>query len=154
MNDAHPLDVLIATDLQITTVPSGHICEALPAAMSHIARVAPRTNGRSTTDDIVAELLTGASTLWLVFSPSQNNMVYGVMITKIVNYPRLRLLNCYYCSGYKLSQWQDDAMAKLRAYAKDAQCERIEFVGRPGWLKALKKYGVQAEYHMYELELE
>ena len=145
---------LIATDLQITVVPSGHISEALPAAIGHIARVAPRTNGRSTTDDILRELLAGESTLWLIFSPMQNNMVYGVMITKIIGYPRIKLLNVYYCSGYKLDQWQDDAIAKLRSYARDAGCERIEFVGRPGWLKALKKYGVTAAFHMFELELE
>jgi hypothetical protein len=139
--------------MNITMVPSGHIVNVLDSVIPHLHRLAPRTNGRSTVDDILQGILSGANVLWLAFEETEDNHIYGVVITNLMNYPRIRSLNIFYCAGHKLRLWQDMMMDVLKRYAKDNNCTKIELTGRRGWLRALKSWNVTEEYVVCEIEL-
>ena len=140
--------------MQITAIPSGHVSNVIPQIMPHLMKLAPRTNGRSSVDDILRELLAGESTVWLAFEPEEENRVYGVSICKVVQYPRARMLNIDYTAGNKLNIWQADMLNTLIRWAKDNQCVRIEFTGRAGWLKVLKPWNVKEAYRTFEIDFE
>jgi hypothetical protein len=139
--------------MQVTTVPSGHVTNVLPQVLPHLHRVAPRTEGRSTVDDILSGILAGSSTLWLAFDETQENRVFGVCLTIWQQYPRMKTLNVTYCAGDDLHLWRDLMMEKLVMYAKDSGCSKIEFTGRRGWLKALASWGVKEAYVVGEIDL-
>ena len=139
--------------MNITLVPSGHVVNVLPEVVPHLHRLAPRTNGRSTVDDILQGILSGANVLWLAFEETENNKIYGVVITNVMTYPRLKTLNVFYCAGNKLRLWQTPMMDVLVRYAKDNGCCKIELTGRRGWLRSLKAWNVQEAYVVCEIEV-
>jgi hypothetical protein len=139
--------------MQITIVPSGHVTNVLPDIIPHLHKLAPRTNGRSTVDDILQGILSGSNSLWLAFEETENNKIYGVVICNLMIYPRIKTLNVFYCAGTVLRLWQKPMMDKLVNFAKDNGCSKIELTGRPGWAKALKAWDVQEAYRTYEIEL-
>ena len=139
--------------MEITLVPSGHVVNVLPEVIPHLHRLAPRTNGRSTVDDILQGILSGANALWLAFEETEGNKVYGVVITNVMTYPRIKTLNVFYAAGNKLRLWQDPMMTVLKAYATDNQCSKIELTGRRGWLRALRAWNVVEAYVVCEIDL-
>ena len=139
--------------MQITAVPVGHVVHVLPQVVPHLHRLAPRTNGRSSVDDILQGILSGTSVLWLAFEETEDNHIYGVTITTVQKYPRCAMLNIWYTAGHKLRLWQDQMMEVLTRYAKDNQCAKIELTGRKGWEKALKAWNVKEAYRTYEIDL-
>lgn len=140
--------------MQITAVPPGHVANVLPQVMPHLVRLAPRTNGRSTVDDILRALLDGSHTLWLAFEENEDNRVYGVTITSFINYPRAKVLNVVYTAGNMLRLWQDRMLNVLHKWARDNHCDFIELTGRRGWLRMLKDWNVEEEFVVCRMHLQ
>ena len=53
----------------------------------------------------------------------------------------------------EIERWKDPMLALLRRWAKDTQCDAIEFTGRKGWIKLFAKDGNQVQWVTCELPL-
>ena len=89
--------------------------------------------------------------LWVVFS-SEEQVIYGYVITEIKPYPNCKMLVVQYCAGEdNHMQFVEDKMyALLDKFAVDMQCAGIELIGRPGWGKHVKKRGFEVQSVMYQ----
>ena len=68
----------------------------------------------------------------------------SVMITEIVEYPRMKALNLLFCGGdySELEQM----LPSLEQFAKHFGCKRLYGGGRKGWLRKIKHLGFETEY--------
>ena len=68
----------------------------------------------------------------------------SVMITEIVEFPQVKVLNLLFCGGdYKELEAM---MPSFEQFAKHFGCKRIYGGGRKGWLRKIKHLGFEQEY--------
>ena len=107
-------------------------------------------NARSllTLDELYTSLKTGTRQLWLIMS---DHDVVGCVITEI--YPTQRGLTC----AMPIAAGRDDhigpCLEVIEAWARSEGCARMEFVGRMGWVRRMKRYGWQTMSMTIEKEL-
>jgi GNAT superfamily N-acetyltransferase len=81
--------------------------------------------------DVVPMLLDGRAQWW--------GLGEGAIVTELVRYPNFNAVNYWLVAG-KL----DDVLAlqpEIERWARMQGCARAIGVGRPGWLRVLRKYG-------------
>ena len=137
--------------LEISLVPLGHIHEVISGVLPYLKESEAWTRGRSTVDDILRFLVSGTMQLWVVFNPEEGK-IYGHIITEIKPYPQCRMLTIQYCAMEPNHMvYVEDRMQELaEKFAKDNGCSGIEFIGRPGWGKHIKKYGYDVQSVSYQ----
>ena len=136
--------------LQISIVPYLDLAFTLPLVSGYLTEAANRTKGRSSLSDIARTVFNGAYTLWLVFDPEAKT-VHGCFITEIKTYPQMKMLCIQHCAidEHHMAQVEEDMQPLAARFAKDAGCDGIEFIGRPGWKKHAEKYGYLAQSVAY-----
>jgi hypothetical protein len=137
--------------LEISFVPNGNISTAIPTLLPYLAESELWTRGRSKVDDILRFLFNGQMQLWVVFCTEEQKL-YGYLITEVKQYPQCKMLVIQYCCiEANHMQFVEDKMQEIaESFAKDMQCIGIEFVGRPGWGKHIKKYGYDVQSVSYQ----
>jgi hypothetical protein len=137
--------------LEISLVPLGHISEVIPGVLSYLKESESWTRGRAKVDDILRFLVTGTMQLWVVFDVEEGRL-YGHIITEVKHYPQCKMLTIQYCAMEPNHMMHvEDRMQELaEQFAKENGCAGIEFVGRPGWGKHIKKYGYDVQSVMYQ----
>ena len=138
-------------NLEISFVPNGNISTAIPTLLPYLAESELWTRGRSKVDDILRFLFNGQMQLWVVFCTEEQKL-YGYLITEVKQYPQCKMLVIQYCCiEANHMQFVEDKMQEIaESFAKDMQCIGIEFVGRPGWGKHIKKYGYDVQSVSYQ----
>lgn len=138
-------------NLEISFVPNGNISTAIPTLLPYLAESELWTRGRSKVDDILRFLFNGQMQLWVVFC-TEKQKLYGYLITEVKQYPQCKMLVIQYCCiEANHMQFVEDKMQEIaESFAKDMQCIGIEFVGRPGWGKHIKKYGYDVQSVSYQ----
>lgn len=139
---------------QVSIIPSGHVCNVLVEVLPMLHKAAKVTNGRMTTDDVLAEILTGQSLMWIAFDSDASNKIYGVLLTKVTGYYRKRLLTVSFCAGERASEWMDSMVRRLFQFGRDQKCDGIEWTGRRGWERFLSKYGLKVKYSLFETSID
>jgi hypothetical protein len=86
--------------------------------------------------DIKEKIRLGMFHLW----PGKDS----VMITEIVEFPRVKVLNILFLGG-KFEELQL-MLPSIEQFAKHFGCKRIFGGGRKGWLRKLKHLGFEQEY--------
>lgn len=137
----------------VSAIPPGHIRNVLPEILPLLDKAAAPSRGRCLPDDLLGDILTGAQVLWCVFDPDQKNKIIGIVITQVIDYRRKRALDIVFCSGMDFSNWGDKMFDMVMRYAGDMKCDLVEFTGRKGWDRVLKKYGMRAGYWRFEADL-
>jgi len=98
-----------------------------------------RSYGRTSTDDLLQECLYEESHLWIFYEEDKYPEILGCGITQINDYPSgLRMLNIDHLAGNHHDKWTQEGLRFVEEFAKDANCDGIEALGRPGfwnWLK-------------------
>lgn len=137
-------------NIAITLVPPGQMTYWIGLLWKYLKKSEEWTQGRANIDDIVRFVYTGAMNLW-VFVDTDTQEAVGQMITEVKSYPRSKKLVMQYCAGQPHAmQFVEDRMhALLVSYAKDAGCDGIEFIGRPGWKKSALSHGYDLEACVY-----
>lgn len=137
--------------LDISFVPKEQIVDHLGALLGFFKESEKWTGGRSTVSDILQSLLAGNTQLWVVFA-EESNHIYGHIITEIKQYPQFKMLVVQNCAMQPhLMQDVEDKMHEIaESFAKDTGCAGIEFVGRPGWGKHVKKHGYDVQHVVYQ----
>lgn len=138
-------------NLELSLVPVGNVSETIPSLLPYLRESEVWTRGRAKVDDVLRFVLTGQMQLWMVFSPEEKQ-VYGHIITEVKQYPQCKLLVIQYCciEDHHMQYVEDKMQEVAERFAKDMGCAGIEFIGRPGWGKHIKKYGYDVQSVSYQ----
>lgn len=137
----------------VSAIPAGHIRNVLPEILPFLDKAAAPSQGRCVSDDLLTDILTGAQVLWCAFDPDNKNKIVGIVITQVLDYKRKRALEIVFCSGSDFLGWSDPMFEMVHRYAGDMNCSLIEFTGRRGWDRVLRRYGMRAAYWRYEADV-
>ena len=119
-------------------VPGGKVLEALRLGLDvGIAKVVHDT-GDETVDQLVTDLVAGRQQFWSI---TEGGTPKGTMITQIVQRPATRALVVTYLAGDDMPSWAEEATRSLDAFARQAECDGIEAIGREGLRKRLLQLG-------------
>jgi hypothetical protein len=81
--------------------------------------------------DVVPMLLDGRAQWWREGD--------GAIVTELLQFPNFNVLNHWLAAG-KLSDTLE-LVPQIERWARTQGCARAVGIGRPGWLRVLKKYG-------------
>jgi hypothetical protein len=135
----------------ISLVPYGMYYRILPSLGRFLEVSETWTKGRANVDDIIAFLYSGQMRLWVVHDP-HNMTAKGYLITEVKAYPRCKMLVLQYCAGDfgSLEEEGDEIFETFERFAKDTDCDGIEFFGRPGWKRHALNHGCTIQTVVYE----
>ena len=125
--------------MDITIVPPENTEEVWPVVEPMIKSALALLNGRYSSVDIFIAIKSGEQTLWVAFD--EDKKVKGCCTVEIVQYPGMKCCNINVIAGEGVNDWLEDSFKLISKYAKEYGCERMEGMGRPGWIKPLKKLG-------------
>ena len=89
--------------------------------------------------DIFDSILKKKMQLWISWN-GKTNVVEAVIVTEIIDYPRLRSCRYFLAGGTNMKSWFNPMKEQIELWAIQNNCQRIELVGRKGWVKWLKDY--------------
>jgi len=135
--------------LDLSLVPHGLIHTVVGQITPYLRISEEWTKGRSSVDDILGFLFSGRMQLWIVLDYQK---IYGHLITEVKQYPRCKMFVVQYCAmePHVMAKVEDKMQELAEKYAKESGCAGIEFVGRPGWSKSMKKYGYDVQSIMFQ----
>ena len=105
------------------------------------------------TKDIFDSILKQKMQLWISWN-GKTNVVESAIVTEIVDYPRLRSCRYFLAGGTNMKVWFNPMKEQIEQWALKNNCQRIELVGRKGWVKWLKDYKQKHIILMKELKNE
>jgi len=94
-----------------------------------------KSNGEYTLDDLYQFLVSDAMQLLVAVI---NDRIVAAINTEIVIYPRKRAVRLINAGGSHLQQWGPELWEFMEQMAQNNNCDLIEAVGRPGWMRFLK----------------
>lgn len=109
-----------------------------------MVREAIRFSGNfSTAEDIKDALHHAEMQLFLAFGHDgdRDNKVWAVVVTRITDLDRLRQLEGIICTGSRKELWVEKMADMMEIFAKQAECDRICMLMRPGWSRVMKQFG-------------
>ena len=109
------------------------------AIWPHVAsllKAACRRTRLNAFEDIEADVLSGRSLLWLVWSGS---VVEAAAATVLINSVIGKVCIITVCGGSGMRRWLP-LLEQIEAYAKREGCARVRIYGRRGWLRVLDGY--------------
>lgn len=65
-----------------------------------------------------------------------------------------RILRVPIIGGVEMAGWEKAFIEAIRNLGRELMCDRVRGLGRPGWKRAWKKFGLHEVYTAYELETE
>lgn len=140
--------------MKFSLLPVSQIAPAIPAILTYLGMSAQASRGRASVEDILRFLLNGQMALWLAYEQADGEpaVVHGFIATEIKQYPQCKMLVIQYCAGRTgaLEAADDLVQQTLERFASDAGCAGIEFIGRPGWRGAARKFGYEVQSVMYQ----
>ena len=89
--------------------------------------------------DIFDSILKKIMQLWISWN-GKTNVVEAAIVTEIIDYPRLRSCRYFLAGGTNMKVWFNSMKEQIEQWAIQNNCQRIELVGRKGWVKWLKDY--------------
>jgi hypothetical protein len=117
----------------------------VPAMVRWLTPVAERTYGRYTVADWIDQALRGEVEVWAGYRDDEPFVAEDpdvVIVTQIVQYPRLRALRIVACGGRRFfALYPEIEDVLLRGFGPRTGCVRYEIVGRSGWQKVLQRFG-------------
>jgi hypothetical protein len=95
--------------------------------------------------------------LWLVMDVinevPMREILLGVIVTEVIDYPSTSSLRIVALGGERFSEWEVQADDLLVDFARRNNLDRIEIVGRKGWVRKLSKLGYEEAYTIVVKEL-
>ena len=134
----------------ISGVPASHLSERIIGRIAPLLETAIQEEHDCTLESLIADLFTQDTQLWVV------NDFEALLLTRIVNRPRRRILNIEWMVGKNMKDWLDDWMPIQMKFAKDNGCERVEFGTQRSVERAVKQMHPEFEpmYTIYRCKVE
>jgi len=135
---------------RIFVIRPGVVADVLPTVYPYLEEMANRTNGRFTVDDIAKRAMEPGCNLWITLDVKGEPN--GAIITKVEQYPRVRMLNMLYMAGETglMADFDSEFNTAVEEFAKFNHCAGVEFGGRSGWKKYVEPYGFKLQSVAYE----
>jgi hypothetical protein len=137
VSEAHQLEPEVKPGLDVAYVPPHLLDPVWPRAGALLMKGLEFAGGRYEIEDVYREIIQYQQHLWIVFDTSSREII-AAATTKILEYPRRRLLSGVFLGGERLDEWADLYLDVLAKFEKDMGCDGLEFIGRHGWTRALK----------------
>lgn len=131
--------------MQIGYVLSEQVGDVWDRVIGWVDEVCDVSNGRSTPAETLDQCLKGMAQLWIAFDPDTMEP-YGYAVSRIVEYPKLRMLLVEQLGGKEFDAWEypiHDALVKM---AQFNDCNGLELWGRKGWVRKMTKHGWEAPF--------
>ena len=132
----------------ISIIPPNRVREVWSRARPHLERAIKFSNGRWTSDYVLASLVLNEQQLWITID--SKDKVIGAVTTQVACYPERTMLAIHFLGGDDFDGWYEYLLATLLRYAKDAGCDGIECVARNGFWKWFKRDGFEKDSSFYE----
>lgn len=107
-----------------------------------VLRSLERINDGATQDSIYLDLIHKDKQLWVAYNEQR---IIGCIITQIISCPELKKLFYYIVAGDDFNSWWHERK-QIEAWGRSQGCTEVEFCGRLGWQKRLKKEGYKTIY--------
>lgn len=107
-------------------------------------------NTRTSSEDILDSLFKEQIILWVII---KDQKICGQYITEVCHYDKAKMLVIDYCAiepflfKNEISTYMVD---QIENYARQLNCNGIEFVGRMGWTPFAKKFGFVQKSIVFE----
>lgn len=125
--------------------------EQWPECEPLVARAMEHSFDDTTTDDILARVMSGNLLMMVVVRGQQ---VEACMCLEIVKRLSGKTCHCMILAGDDLEHW---AVTWMRAWvhiARQLKCDKLSIKGRPGWAKyAAREFGFKHRYTIMSLEI-
>lgn len=123
----------MATDT-LTGIPADWVERVWPAVAPFIERFIEKTGEhRWNLEDIKKAILERDMQLWAI---ENEGLISTVIITEIINYPRVRECSVFMVSGSRADDWRD-SVQEMVVWAAEQGCHYISTMARPGFAKAM-----------------
>jgi hypothetical protein len=83
--------------------------------------------------DLLAMAMRGQVGIWVC---EIDGTARAAIVTEVKQYPRRRILEVMFTGGGNMRDWLSEAIDALDEHARQAGCEHIATIGRPGWARA------------------
>lgn len=120
--------------------PSDRVIDFWPSIVKLLQPAIDRSEGRCTARQVLDLAMAGSSQIWLIVN-RETREFRAAAVTELRPYAGNPMINVSLIGGLDMALWLNIFITELKAYAKHNGAKGIEFLGRPGWLKALKPYG-------------
>jgi len=138
--------------MHIVIVPKNDIDVVFPKVKDYLDKAIRLSGGRYTLEEVKDNIDFRNHQLWIAF---KDNDIYASAVTEFIEYPTgLKSLVGHFIGGKDLEEWKQPIVDSMAQFGKLNGCNRIEFMGRRGWGKPLKKIGWKETYRTYEYSLE
>ncbi|MGB0854956.1 MAG: hypothetical protein ACPGSI_16790 [Pikeienuella sp.] len=131
--------------MMMVPVPAGELDNWLPLITWHLGSFSE--NGLHEPEDFIADIRDRKRQLWIAW----NGMVKAVCLTAIAD-DRQKSCLVTHCAGSGFRDWAH-MIEGIANWARAEGCQRIEATTRPGWEKALKKFGLTKSHVVLEKRL-
>lgn len=137
--------------MQISAVPITGLPVILEQVVPLLKRATDRSGGRWTVEDAIDAILDEQQVLWIAYEGEPPNLkIWGVVTTRVAEYPRLKMLDIVICAGDDLKSWMKPMLEALDVWRVRNECAGLECVGREGWERRLKPFGWKPRYVIME----
>ena len=135
---------------EVALIRHGQLCYVLPGLMKYLQKSEKWTRGRACIDDIIRFLYMGRMFLILAYD-AETMQSFGYVIAEVTQYPQSKILTTQYCAGEPnhMKLVEEKMHALVDKIAKEMDCSGVEFSGRPGWEKHMKRFGYNAKSVFY-----
>lgn len=80
--------------------------------------------------------------------------IIAAAVVEFMNYPQITALRVAYLGGLRMTDWLGELVEFLDKWALENGMNRVEQMGRHGWVKVLEKYGYRKRYVFMTKELD
>lgn len=148
MSNVQPLPV----DYLLAAITPDNLHRVWDECVPHIERVVEASHGDITLASTRNRIVAGDLQL---FAIHRHGEVVAVFCTDVqILESGMRALRVPIIGGDEMDGWIDQAVNAWRVLAKELMCDCVRGVGRAGWARRLKSYGVEAAHVVYQLDIE
>lgn len=124
---------------------------ALQDVGKHIHAALEHSNDKYTYEDVMSLVKAESLILWVVYNDDKQKAI-GCLLTETIQYPQRKCLYIFLLGG---DDFDDMAQCfdEIHEYAKGIGCDSIEFCGREGWEKRLRRFQFKKVHTVMSLEL-
>lgn len=134
--------------LEETLVKVDDVDLVWPVVKPMLQRAIEYNQGDFDTNYVLSRLMD--STMQLFVGYDTKDIIYAA-VTEILPYQKLRALRIVLMGGKDIDSWVDTKI--FERFALSQACERIEIVGRKGWIKKLKSRGYKQTHYIVTKEV-
>lgn len=119
-----------------------------PVVKPMLQRAIEYNDGDFDTNFVLSRLMN--STMQLFVGYNEKEIIYSA-VTEILPYQKRKALRIVLMGGKNIDSWVDTKI--FEKFAVSQECDRIEIVGRKGWIKKLETRGYKQTHYIVTKEV-